>query len=145
MSIIPNNSIDMILCDLPYGTTRNKWDTIIPFDMLWMQYRRLIKEHGAIVLFSDGMFTANLMKSAPDLWRYNLIWDKQRGSDFLNANVKPLKSHEDICVFYKKKPVYNKQFWYSTPYVRQSDMRSFIECRFFTCWVKNLCSRDSFG
>lgn len=103
MKTLPDNSVDMILTDLPYGSTRNKWDEIIPFDALWLQYRRLIKDHGAIILFGDGMFTAKLILSAGDLWRYNLIWDKQRGCDFLNANVKPLKSHEDICVFYKKK------------------------------------------
>lgn len=118
MNKIPDSSVDLILCDLPYGTTRNKWDEVIPFDSLWFQYRRVIKEHGAIVLFADGLFTAKLILSAVDIWRYNLIWDKQRGCDFLNANVKPLKSHEDICVFYKKKPVYNKQLWYSTPYKR---------------------------
>lgn len=102
MNKIPDSSVDLILCDLPYGTTRNKWDEVIPLDSLWFQYRRVIKEHGAIVLFADGLFTAKLVLSAVDLWRYNLIWDKQRGCDFLNANVKPLKSHEDICVFYKK-------------------------------------------
>lgn len=102
MKAIPDSSVDMILCDLPYGTTRNKWDEIIPFDSLWFQYRRIIKEHGAIVLFADGLFTAKLILSNVGMWRYNLIWDKQRGCDFLNANVKPLKCHEDICVFYKK-------------------------------------------
>lgn len=79
-------------------------------------YERIIKDNGAIVLFGDGMFSAKLMMSNPKLWRYNLVWDKQRGCDFLNANVKPLKSHEDILVFYKHKPIYNKQYWYSTPY-----------------------------
>ena len=116
MQQIQNKSIDMILCDLPYGTTKNKWDNIIPLDTLWKGYLRIIKDNGAIVLFADGMFTATLMMSNPKLWRYNLVWDKQRGCDFLNANVKPLKSHEDICVFYKHKPTYNKQYWYSTPY-----------------------------
>ena len=117
MAGIEQHSVDMILCDLPYGSTKNKWDNILPFDDLWSNYQRIIKEHGAIVLFADGMFTANLMLSAPPhWWRYNLVWDKQRGCDFLNANVKPLKSHEDICVFYQKKPTYNKQYWYSSPY-----------------------------
>lgn len=113
---IADKSIDMILCDLPYGTTRNKWDAVIPFDALWSQYRRVIKDNGAIVLFCDGMFTAKLIQSNEKMWRYNMVWDKQRGCDFLNANVKPLKCHEDIAVFYKKKPTYNKQPWYSTPY-----------------------------
>lgn len=118
MKNIPDKSIDMILCDLPYGTTKNKWDNIIPFDELWGAYERVIKNNGVIVLFSDGLFTSKLTLSNTKLWRYNLVWDKQRGCDFLNANIKPLKSHEDICIFYKKKPVYNKQYWYSTPYKR---------------------------
>lgn len=103
MKALPDGSIDMILCDLPYGTTRNKWDTVLPFDALWDQYERIIKEHGAIVLFADGLFTVQLIQSNVKLWRYNLVWDKQKGCDFLNANIKPMKSHEDICVFYKKK------------------------------------------
>lgn len=121
MKKIPDASIDMILCDLPYGTTRNKWDSVIQFEPLWEQYERVIKENGAIVLFCDGVFTSNLMQSNLKMWRYNLVWDKQRGCDFLNANVKPLKSHEDIAIFYKKKPTYNKQFWYSTPYKLQKN------------------------
>lgn len=118
ISSIPDKSIDMILCDLPYGTTRNKWDIVIPFEDLWGGYSRVIKDNGCIALFCDGLFMADLMKSNMKMWRYNLIWDKQRGSDFLNANVKPLKSHEEIAIFYKKKPTYNKQVWYSTPYKR---------------------------
>ena len=118
---IPDKSIDMILCDLPYGTTRNKWDTVIPFDLLWEQYKRIIKDNGAIVLFADGLFTARLILSNEKMWRYNLVWDKGRGSDFLNANKKPLKSHEDITVFYKNKPTYNKQVWYSSPYKLQKN------------------------
>lgn len=116
MKDLPDNSVDMVLCDLPYGTTRNKWDTIIPLAPLWEQYKRIVKENGAIVLFCDGLFTASLMESQRSLWRYNLIWDKQRGCDFLNANRKPMKSHEDIAVFYKKPPTYNPQYWYSSPY-----------------------------
>ncbi len=108
----------MILCDLPYGSTKNKWDTIVPFDKLWEQYNRIITSNGVIALFCDGLFMANLMLSNTKMWRYNLVWNKNRGCDFLNANVKPLKSHEEIAIFYKKKPVYNKQFWYSTPYTR---------------------------
>lgn len=73
MKYIPNGSIDMILCDLPYGTTRNKWDSVIPFDLLWEQYERIIKENSVIALFGDGMFTAQLLNSNTKLWRYNLI------------------------------------------------------------------------
>lgn len=116
MDLIPDKSVDLVLCDLPYGTTRNKWDLVIPFDRLWQQYERIVKDAGAIVLFSDGLFTVQLIQSNVKLWRYNLVWDKGRGCDFLNANVKPLKCHEDITVFYKKRPTYNKQYWYSTPY-----------------------------
>lgn len=116
MRLIPDKSVDLILCDLPYGTTRNKWDMVIPFADLWKQYERIIKDNGAIVLFSDGLFTVQLIQSNTKLWRYNLVWDKGRGCDFLNANIKPLKCHEDIVVFYKRKPTYNKQVWYSTPY-----------------------------
>ncbi len=121
MHSIPDKSVDLILCDLPYGTTKNKWDVIIPFDELWKRYLRVIKDNGAIILFCDGLFTAKLILSNPKMWRYNLVWDKGRGSDFLNANIKPLKSHEDIALFYKKKPVYNKQFWYAKPYKDQKN------------------------
>lgn len=79
---------------------------------------QLIKDNGVIALFCDGLFMAHLMMSNQKLWRYNLIWDKQRGCDFLNANVKPLKCHEEIAIFYKKRPVYNKQLWFSKPYKR---------------------------
>lgn len=113
---LKTKSIDMILCDLPYGTTKNRWDMVLDIDSLWSAYTRLIKDNGAIVLFGDGLFTATLMLSNKEMWRYNLVWDKRVGCDFLNANFKPMKSHEDIMVFYKKKPVYNKQYWYSTPY-----------------------------
>lgn len=121
MKQIPDESIDMILCDLPYGITKNKWDTVIPFNELWKFYERIIKNNGVIALFGDGMFTAQLLKSNPKLWRYNMIWDKQRGCDFLNANIKPLKSHEDIAIFYKHKPTYNKQLWYSTSYKKRKN------------------------
>jgi len=126
MKLINDESIDMILCDLPYGVTaRNKWDTIIPFAPLWIQYERIIKPNGAIVLFGQGMFTARLMISNEKLWRYNLIWGKTQPTGFLNANKMPLRnhedicifntdniptgSHEDICVFYKKLPMYHPQ------------------------------------
>jgi site-specific DNA-methyltransferase (adenine-specific) len=110
MSNIQNKSIDLILCDLPYGqTSRNKWDTVIPFDQIWKQYNRIIKDNGAIILFANGMFTADLMQSNKEMWRYNLIWEKTTVTGFLNAKKMPLRCHEDICVFYKKPPTYNPQ------------------------------------
>lgn len=104
---IPDHCIDAIICDLPYGSTRNSWDTVIPFDPLWKQYKRVIKEHGAIILFGQGMFTSSLMQSNREWWRYNLIWQKTQPTGFLNSHKMPLRAHEDICVFYKKLPVYN--------------------------------------
>ena len=115
MKNIPDKSVDLILCDLPYEQTKNKWDNIIPFESLWNQYDRIIKDNGAIVLFANGMFTAELMKSNPKMWRYNLIWEKDRPSGFLNAKRMPLRSHEDICIFYKKLPTYNPQTWEGIP------------------------------
>lgn len=111
---IPDKSVDMILCDLPYGVLNKsnksaQWDSVIPFDRLWEQYERVIKDNGAIVLFAQGMFTARLMTSNPKLWRYNLVWDKCRATGFLNANRMPLRYHEDLCVFYKSLPTYNPQ------------------------------------
>lgn len=110
MRTIQDKSIDMILCDLPYGcTARNKWDIVIPFEPLWEQYKRIIKNNGAIVLFANGMFTAQLMMSNPSMWKYNLIWEKTQPTGFLNAKKMPLRNHEDICVFYKNLPTYNPQ------------------------------------
>ena len=115
MKEIPDGSIDMICCDLPYEVLHKnnphaQWDRLIPFEPLWEQYERIIKDNGAILLFAQGMFTAKLMLSNPRLWRYNLIWDKCRVTGFLNANRMPLRCHEDICVFYKSLPVYNPQY-----------------------------------
>ena len=116
MKDIPAGSVDLVLTDPPYGTTACKWDSIIPFEELWKGYCRIIKDDGAIILFGSEPFTSILICSQISLFRYDLIWDKQKGCDFLNANRKPLKSHENILVFYKKSPTYNKQYWYSTPY-----------------------------
>lgn len=118
MQNIPDKKIDMILCDLPYEVLHKnnphaKWDRKISFDRLWEQYNRIIKDNGAIVLFAQGMFTAELMMSNPKMWKYNLVWDKiNRPTGFLNANRQPLRIHEDICVFYKMQPTYNPQFTY---------------------------------
>ena len=109
MKEIPNKSIDMILCDLPYGTTQNKWDSVIDLDKLWGQYKRIIKDRGAIVLTSQGIFTAKLMLSNEKDFKYKIVWIKSKSTNFLNAKKQPLRKHEDICVFYKKQPTYNPQ------------------------------------
>lgn len=114
MHKIPDKSIDMVLCDLSYevlnkGNKSAQWDRLLPFDRLWEQYERVIKDNGIIVLFAQGMFTARLMMSNPKWWRYNLVWDKILTSGFLNAKRMPLRTHEDICVFYKELPTYNPQ------------------------------------
>jgi len=110
MNDIDDKSIDMILCDLPYGTTaRNKWDVIIPFDMLWEQYERIIKDNGAIVLTSQQPFTSKLIMSNEKLFRYEWIWEKTTATGHLNAKKMPMKAHENILVFYKKLPTYNAQ------------------------------------
>jgi len=110
MNEIEPESVDMIFCDLPYGVTaKNKWDTIIPPDLLWEQYERIIKPHGAILLFGQDKFTAKMMLSNEKLHRYNIIWKKVLPSGFLNANRMPLREHEDIMVFYKELSTYNPQ------------------------------------
>lgn len=120
MQRIPDKSVNMVLCDLPYEVLNKsnknaQWDRLLPFDKLWEQYERVIKDDGAIVLFAQGMFTAQLMMSNPKLWRYNLVWDKVLISGFLNAKRMPLRSHEDICVFYKELPTYNPQMQEGKP------------------------------
>ncbi|HLW40647.1 MAG TPA: DNA methyltransferase [Brumimicrobium sp.] len=109
MQSIPDKSIDMILCDLPYGTTQNKWDSVIDLDKLWNQYSRIIKDNGAIVLTSQGVFTAKLILSNEKDFKYKIVWIKSKATNFLNAKKQPLRKHEDICVFYKKQPSYTPQ------------------------------------
>lgn len=118
MKNIKDKSIDMILCDLPYGMTKNAWDVVIPFDKLWSEYCRIIKDNGAIVLFGSQPFTSIMITSNLKMFRYCLVWEKNKFSDFLNSKRKPMKTNEDIAVFYKKQPTYNPQYWYSTPYTR---------------------------
>lgn len=107
MPTIKTATIDMILCDLPYGTTKNSWDKIIDFDLLWKQYERIIKENGAILLFSQSPFDKRLALSNMSLYRYEWIWEKTSATGFLNAKKMLLKAHENILVFYKKLPTYN--------------------------------------
>lgn len=116
MKGIPDGSIDMILADLPYGTTQNKWDSIIPLDKLWAQYERIIKGCGAIVLTAAYPFNSALMQSNPKMFKYDLIWDKTMVTGHLNAKKMPLRRHEDILVFYKRPPTYNPQMTKGQPY-----------------------------
>lgn len=110
MQLIPDKSVDMILCDLPYGTTACKWDVIIPFDKLWKQYERVIKDNGAIVLFGSEPFSSHLRLSNLKLYKYDWVWNKvNRFTGMLNSNKMPMLDHEDAMVFYKKQPTYNKQ------------------------------------
>jgi site-specific DNA-methyltransferase (adenine-specific)/modification methylase len=106
----------MILCDLPYGMTQNQWDCYIDLDKLWSEYNRIIKPNGAIVLTSNGIFTAKLILSQPKLYKYKWVWEKSKPTNFLNAKKQPLRKHEDVCVFYKKQPVYNPQMTAGEPY-----------------------------
>jgi site-specific DNA-methyltransferase (adenine-specific) len=109
MNNIPDKSIDMILCDLPYGTTQCKWDTVLPFEPLWKQYNRIIKDNGAIVLFGSEPFSSTLRLSNLKYYKYDWIWDKVKGTGFLNARKQPMRNHELISVFYKKQCLYNPQ------------------------------------
>ena len=118
MKDIPEQSIDMILCDLPFGITQNKWDTVIDFQRLWQHYERIIKPNGVIVLNSQGIFTARLILSNEKLFKYKLSWIKSKSTNFLNAKKQPLRKHEDICVFYKNQPVYHPQMRQGEPYSR---------------------------
>lgn len=113
---IKDKSVDMILADLPYGTTACKWDSVLPLDVLWKEYNRICKENGAMVFTCAQPFTTVLANSNLKYLKYEWIWEKSQGTNPLNAKIMPLKCHENILVFYKKKPTYNPQFWYSTPY-----------------------------
>jgi site-specific DNA-methyltransferase (adenine-specific) len=109
MKEVPDGSVDLILCDLPYGTTKNKWDAVIPFEPLWEQYKRVAKQNAAFVFTAAQPFTTALINSNPEDFRYNLVWDKVGTTGFQTAKVMPLRRHEDICVFYRAKPTYNPQ------------------------------------
>jgi site-specific DNA-methyltransferase (adenine-specific) len=113
---IADKSVDMILCDLPYGTTACEWDSIIDMGRLWQEYERVIKDNGAIVLTANARFTFTLYNSNPKLFRYKWIWEKTMANRFVHANKMPLASHEDILIFYKRLPTYNPQKTKGDPY-----------------------------
>lgn len=116
MKDIPDKSVDLILCDLPYGTTKCNWDTLIPFNPLWEQYNRIIKDNGAVALFGSEPFSSALRMSNIKNYRYDWIWKKERGTGHLLAKKKPLNDYENIMLFYKKQPTYNPQMRVGKPY-----------------------------
>lgn len=117
MKSIPDGSVDMILCDLPYGTTACKWDSIIPFYPLWEQYKRLVKDEGAICLFGSEPFSTELRHSNLKMFKYDWIWEKEQGANFMLCKYQPYKVHEIISVFSKKKHLYIPQMTEGNPYI----------------------------
>ena len=116
MAQLPDAGVDMILCDLPYGTTACKWDTVIPFEPLWAQYRRIAKRNAAIVLTASQPFTSALVMSNPREFKYEWIWQKEAGTGLLNAKKQPLRDHESALVFYQSQSAYYPQFTQGKPY-----------------------------
>jgi site-specific DNA-methyltransferase (adenine-specific) len=118
MKSLKEKSISMVLCDLPFGMTKNTWDVVIPIPSMWENYNRLCNDKSVICLFGNQPFTSDLVVSNRKDFRYSLVWEKNKFSDFLNAKRKPMKIHEDILIFYKKQPIYNPQYTIGEPYVR---------------------------
>ena len=136
---IPDGSIDLILTDLPYSVLAKdseggKWDNMIPLEPLWEQFLRVTKQNAAIVLFAQGLFTAQLIMSQPKLYKYSLVWDKCRISGFLNANKMPLRAHEDIVVFYRTLPTYNPQMVKCEPHKRNHSRGNLIKRQANRCY-----------
>jgi site-specific DNA-methyltransferase (adenine-specific) len=113
---VEDKSVDLIFADLPYGTTQNKWDSVIPLDKLWSEYNRVIKDNGAIVLFAAQPFTSALIMSNPKMFKYDWVWQKPKGTGHLNAKKQPMRDKEDVLVFYKKQCTYNPQMTEGKPY-----------------------------
>ena len=116
MQELDDHSVDLVLCDLPYGTTQNRWDSVIPLGALWEQYRRIVKPKGVIALSSQGVFTARLILSNETWFRYKFVWVKSKPTNFLNARRQPLRQHEDICIFYGSQPEYRPVMSQGQPY-----------------------------
>lgn len=136
---IPDRSVDMILCDLPYGTTQNKWDSVIDLSELWSHYERIIKENGVIALTAQGIFTAKLILSNEKWFKYKMIWEKSKSTNFLNAKKQPLRKYEDICIFYNKQPTYNPQMSKGMPYNKGARKKQLTGSYgdFSSCYVKS--------
>lgn len=125
MKQIPDGSVDLVLCDLPYGTTQNNWDSVIPFEPLWAQYWRVLKKNGAVVLTAAQPFTSALVMSQPKAFKYQWVWDKvNRPTGHLNAKKQPLRQTEDVLVFYRSQPIYNPQMTEGEPYVATGSKKS---------------------
>lgn len=118
MKNIPDDAIDLLLVDLPYGSTQNKWDSVIPLDLLWKEYHRIVKQNGAMIFTASGLFTAQLMLSNTKEYKYKYVWIKSKATNFLNAKKQPLRKHEDILVFYRKQPTYNPQMTNGEAYTK---------------------------
>ena len=121
---VEDKSIDMIFCDLPYGTTQNKWDSVIPLDELWNEYKRVIKDNGSIVLFGSEPFTSNLIMSNPKHFKYSWFWIKNRTTNYLNAKKQPLRACETVNIFYKKQPTFNPIPFSDVEYSHRSNKES---------------------
>ena len=118
MAKIPDGTVDMLLVDLPYGTTQNNWDSVIPLDKLWKEYNRIVKENGAMIFTASGLFTATLMLSNAKNYKYKYVWEKSKSTNFLNAKKQPLRKHEEVLVFYRKQTQYNPQMTRGEPYTK---------------------------
>ena len=133
MKDIPDGSIDVVICDPPYGTTACKWDTCIPFELMWEQLKRITKKNGAIVLFGSQPFTSALVMSNPKMFKYEWVWEKAQGTGHLLAKKQPLKTHENILVFYEKPPTYNPQFGIGKAIKRTADKKGTISAHGMEC------------
>ena len=140
MKAIPDGSVDLILTDPPYGTTACKWDSVIDFDLMWEQLKRIIKPNGAIVLFGSEPFSSMLRVSNLKMYKYDWVWEKSKATGFLNSKRQPLKSHEIISVFYSKQPMYNPQMTEGVAYnkgVRKEQTRNDVYGSFNQVEVKS--------
>lgn len=144
MAKFPSKSVDLILCDLPYGTTQCYWDSVIPLEQLWKHYCRIIKDNGAIVLTAMQPFTSLLVASNLSMFKYEWIWEKGNATGFLNAKKQPLRAHESVLVFYKKQPVYNPQI--TSGHKKATSKRAPIDSECYGKTLKNTdyCSTDRY-
>lgn len=120
---IPDNSVDLLFVDLPYGTTQANWDSVLPLDQLWEQYNRILKLNGAMLFTASQPFTTTLIFSNIDNYKYSWIWEKSKATNYLNAKKQPLRAYEEVVVFYRKQPVYNPQMTEGEAYNKGTALR----------------------